>query len=71
LAYSAGAIPDTMESSGILFKEKNYTLIAETLEEVLRNEKFKKIILMNQNKRIENYLKINSGYKIVEFIQNL
>jgi 2-C-methyl-D-erythritol 4-phosphate cytidylyltransferase len=60
-----------MESSGILFKEKNYTLIAETLEEVLRNEKFKKIILMNQNKRIENYLKINSGYKIVEFIQNL
>jgi L-malate glycosyltransferase len=71
LAYSAGAIPDTMGSSGLLFHEKNYPLIAELIEELLENNIFRNSILKKQNQRIENYLKINSGQKIVEFIQNL
>ncbi len=56
MAYAAGAIPDTMDKAGILFRSKNYPLIAETASELLLSSKLRDAVLTRQDERMQRYL---------------
>lgn len=70
-AFNAGAVKDTLNGSGILFNTKNYPHLAETIEEVLSNPKFRNSIIKRQNQRLAEYS--NSGFHEIlgRTIQNI
>lgn len=55
LAYDAGAIAETMGGAGILFKEKRYDWIAETLGRVCEDQALRKAIVAEQSARVARY----------------
>lgn len=53
MAFAAGAVPDVLQSSGVLFYSKNdLTLLAETMEWLISNQSLRQLILQNQSKRM-------------------
>lgn len=59
LAYSAAAVPETMDGAGILFTEKNYEMIAEMMGEIVRNKTFRDSIIDGQRKRMNRFRGLN------------
>jgi glycosyltransferase involved in cell wall biosynthesis len=57
MAYAAGAVPETMDGSGILFEEKQFELIAEMIGEVVHNLPLRRSILNRQTERLLKYQK--------------
>jgi L-malate glycosyltransferase len=57
MAYSAAAVPETMDGAGILFSEKRYELIAELMGRVVTDAQFKSAIISSQRDRIARYTK--------------
>ncbi|MDI6775211.1 MAG: glycosyltransferase [Verrucomicrobiota bacterium] len=55
MAYAAAAVPDTMDGAGILFREKNYELIAEMMGRVVHDAAFRAAVIRGQNERIARY----------------
>lgn len=55
LAIGDAAVPETMDGAGILFRERNYPLIAETIAEVAHNPALRQSILEGQRKRLASY----------------
>ncbi len=55
VALASSAIPDTMDGAGVLFQEKNYPLVAETLHRVTSSTSLRDSIIKAQNARIERY----------------
>lgn len=58
-AYSSSAIPDTLDGAGILFSEKNYPLVAETMHRILTSESIRQAVVDKQNDRIKRYFERN------------
>lgn len=71
VAYSAGAVPETLNGAGILIKEKNFPFIAELIEELLSNQDFKNKIIQKQNQRLESYKQIPILDHIKEILQQI
>lgn len=57
VAYAAGAVPETLDGAGVLVREKNYDLIAETLGRVTEDEPLRAAILAGQRERLARYEK--------------
>ena len=55
LAYDAGAVAETMDGAGILFKEKRFDWIAETLGRVCEDPALRQAIVAGQNARVARY----------------
>ena len=55
LAYSAGAVPETMGGSGVLFFEKDYPLLAEMLDRLGRDTVLRERVLAAQRERLEEF----------------
>jgi glycosyltransferase involved in cell wall biosynthesis len=55
LAYAAGAVPETMAAAGILFREKDYVLLAELLDRLERDAVLKERVLAAQRERLAVY----------------
>ena len=55
VAYAAGAVPDTMDGAGILFHEKRYDWIAETMGRVVRDAALRAAVVRGQQDRIARY----------------
>ena len=55
LAYSAGAVPETMAGAGVLFHEKDYAAVAEMMGLLTSDSPLRKAILGAQRERIERY----------------
>ncbi len=55
LAYAAGAVPETMDGAGILFREKRWTLVAEMMGALLRNPALRQAVLAKQSARLASY----------------
>lgn len=55
VAYASSAIPDTMDGAGVLFSEKDYPLVAETIHRVASTDSLRDSIVGAQNARIERY----------------
>jgi glycosyltransferase involved in cell wall biosynthesis len=71
VAYSAGAIPETLGGSGILFKEKNFAKIGEMIEEILVNERLRSQIIKKQNQVIEKYRSIDLTESFIRAIRTI
>jgi len=68
LAFNAAAIPDTLGNAGLLLEEKKFDEIAELIQIVIEDKKFREKIVLGQNERLE-YLD-GSGRKS-EFIEKI
>lgn len=55
LAYSAAAIPETLDTAGILFTEKNYPLISETIRRVVSDTELRQAVISRQFERIARF----------------
>jgi glycosyltransferase involved in cell wall biosynthesis len=59
LAYAAGAVPETMAASGVLFLEKDYPLLAELLDRLERDALLRERVLAAQRERLTDYRSSN------------
>lgn len=55
LAMDNAAVPETMGGAGVLFHERNYPLIAETIAQIARDPALREAILAGQRKRLAAY----------------
>lgn len=55
MAYDAGAVAETLDGAGILFREKRYDLIAEMMGRLTADQPFRHAVLKGQQQRIERY----------------
>lgn len=55
LAYDAGAVPETMGGSGILFTEKDYPLLAELLDRLERDSLLRERVIAAQRERLADF----------------
>ena len=55
VAYAAGAVPETLDGAGVLVREKNYDLIAETLGRVSEDAALRTALLQGQRERLARY----------------
>ncbi len=56
LAMAAAAVPETMGGAGILFRQRDPALIAETLGRVVRDATFREAVLKRQRQRLQAYI---------------
>lgn len=71
LAYSAAAVPETMDGAGILFKEKKYPEIAEMMGELCNNRRLRDDIIDGQRKRIARYKQMNLELMLKQYMAPL
>lgn len=57
LALARAAIPETLDGAGVLFQERNFALIAETMGRVARDAVLRQAILADQRARVDRYLR--------------
>jgi glycosyltransferase involved in cell wall biosynthesis len=55
LAYSAGAVPETMGDAGVVFDEKDYGLLAELIDRLERDRFLRDRLLESQRRRLEDF----------------
>jgi len=55
LAYTAGAVPETLDGAGILFREKKFDEIAEMMDQLINNKPFRQSIIQGQQARLKRY----------------
>ncbi len=56
VAFGAAAIPETMDSAGVLLREKRFDLLAELLPRVARDAALREAITGAQSARLQRYL---------------
>lgn len=71
LAYAAGAVPETMSGAGVLFREKNYPLIAEMMGAMVRDRQMRASLIQQQQKRIALYEQRNLEAELRQHLQPL
>ncbi len=71
LAYDAGAVKDTLDGAGILFKEKDFPTICECILKIFSDKDFREKILETQRNRLSRFQQGNYtsiiGYAIKHF----
>lgn len=55
VAYSAAAVPETLDGAGVLVREKNFEAIAEIMGEIINSRQLKDAVVAKQNDRIRKY----------------
>ena len=55
LAFAAGAVPETLDGAGVLFKEKRFDLVAELLGRLARDERLRSAVRAGQRARLARY----------------
>ena len=55
VAVGDAAIPETLGGAGILFAERNYPLIAETIGRLVRDTALRESVLARQRRRVDEY----------------
>ena len=55
LAFAAGAVPETLDGSGIVFHEKDYPQLAEMLGHLTKDSELRGAVIHSQRKRLERY----------------
>lgn len=56
LAYAAGAVPETMGGAGILFHTKDYEVLAELIDIIVKDKALRTRIIAKQRERAEEFL---------------
>jgi len=55
LAHASAAIPETLDGCGILFKERNFELAAEIINQLVSNPQLRDSVIKQQAERIARY----------------
>lgn len=63
-ALARAAIPETLDGAGVLFQERDFALIAETLGRVARDPILRRAILTEQRARLERYRRRDLGAEL-------
>ncbi|RHX82194.1 glycosyltransferase family 4 protein [Leptospira yasudae] len=71
LAYSGGAVPETLNGAGVLFSEKKFPDLAILLDKILTDVSFRNRILTNQDVRLEEFKKTDSKAVLRKTIEAL
>ncbi len=71
VAYDAGAVAETLDGSGILFKEKQYDVMAGVLEQVLYDEELRAELKTFQAQRIEKYRNDSRPEKLFALLKDV
>jgi glycosyltransferase involved in cell wall biosynthesis len=64
LALARSAIPETLDGAGVLFQDRDFALIAETMGRVARDPVLRLAILEGQRARINRYLQRDFGAEL-------
>lgn len=70
-AYAAGAVPETLAGTGVLFREKRFDLIAETLGRMCEDEALRKALLRAQRERLARYEQQNPAADLERYLKPL
>ncbi len=68
IAFNAGAVPDTLNGSGILIEEKDLEKIAKLILYLFQNQEFKNEIVLYQNKKLQEF---RQNQNLIDFNQKL
>ncbi|NLB54680.1 MAG: glycosyltransferase [Lentisphaerae bacterium] len=71
MAYAAAAIPETMQSAGVLFNSKNMPMIAEMMDVLIKNNELRTAVIKGQNERIVRYKNIDIERLLLEAIEKV
>ncbi|MCW7488181.1 glycosyltransferase [Leptospira meyeri] len=69
VAFAAGAIPETLNHSGILFDSKDFDSLVPLVDSVFKNSEFRTSIIGAQNIRLDDYLLSTSILPILEVVR--
>lgn len=69
VAYDSSAIRETMDIGGITFEEKNYSLIAALIDEIVKNKELRNKIIKVQNDRISKLEKTDTEKLLNQMIE--
>jgi glycosyltransferase involved in cell wall biosynthesis len=71
VAYDAGAVSETLDGSGIVFKEKKYDMVASLVEKVLFDEQLQSKLKVLMAQRIEKYKKDSQPEKLFALLKEV
>ena len=71
LAYAAAAVPETLDGSGVLFREKCAESVAEMMGRLLRDKALRQSVLEGQRRRLARYSTRDLGAAIRDAIRPL
>ncbi|GBF43629.1 glycosyltransferase [Leptospira ellinghausenii] len=70
VAYAAGAVPETLGNSGILFENKNFDQLTKDISKIFTNIEYRNSLIYHQNVRLDAYLKSTSILPLLEVIKS-
>lgn len=70
LAYDAGAVSETLDGSGFLFHEKNFSLLCQKLNELILNRDQIQSIVTGQNQRLDRFKSTSNIKPLLDAISN-
>ena len=68
VAYQAAAVPETLDGSGILVKEKNYAAVAGLIGLLAEDDNLRARIVAQQRERLEDFLPERVGARLEEIL---
>jgi glycosyltransferase involved in cell wall biosynthesis len=71
LAYAAGAVPETLDGSGILVAHKDFAAIAEMMHRLIGDASIREPVLAGQRKRLADYKVRNLGEELREMLASV
>lgn len=71
LAFAAGAIEETLDGAGVLFREKRHELLAEMLGRLTSDATFRTSVLARQAERLSRYIARDLSEELREHLRTL
>ncbi|XDD46284.1 glycosyltransferase family 4 protein [Leptospira sp. WS39.C2] len=70
VAYAAGAVPETLENSGLLFLTKDFDQLSIDVFNIFKDSDYRNSMIHQQNLRLDSYLKSTSILPLLEVIKS-
>ncbi len=71
LAHASAAIPETLDGSGILVKERNFELAAEMLDQLVSNPELRNSVISQQSERLTRYRNRNLENELKQHLSDI
>jgi len=71
MAYRSAAVPGTLGKAGILFKQKDYEVIAEAVDMIIGDRSFQNRIINSQHERAQQFLEPVVKEQLRHFLDQL
>jgi glycosyltransferase involved in cell wall biosynthesis len=71
IAYAAAGVPDTLESAGILVRDKDYPMIAELASLLIDDQKLRGRVREGQQKRLADFASAPIALRFRQYVEEL